>query len=601
MQEEKKHLPKISVVIPMYNCEEFVHGVLRMFSDQTFDDFEVICVIDGATDGTEEEVKKYCETDDRFRYVVRENGGAGAARNTGLDIAKGEYIVFCDADDVYSLDLLKKMFHAAKECCSELVIAQCSCFDYEIGSYIHVDNYGYNTEKLKPGICYSKDDVDELWTSVGVRITNRLYLRVFLLSHGLRFSETHIANDFFFSFASLSKAERFSVVSDELIEVRRHINKKSLMSNRWRYLHEAAEELEKLYKWLKLNDLIESYFEDYLQVFANECGLDLSYATNTAFISKMASILNTQEPWKEMTSGELIGILPVISRVGVLENNVKTLEKLLSSAEFSSDKALIKEMEKNRNMANSIKLLRQVSKDRYGRDFHTPESLPFATEKNEVTIIRQGSQSYFDNMCLQVNWTITDDCNYRCSYCFFSKSGYKKNYCSLEQAETTLKHIATANRPFYDITLLGGEPSLHPNFPEIINLCTDYLGNRLNKICIITNGNFGERTISSLKEAAQHTGIILIISIHFEFAQIDKLVHIVEELSDKVTISFKVMLHPDIFEKIQNTFNRLCELRKKHKFDLNITLLREPPGFVNIDSRYDDTHLLWIGNARKHF
>ena len=59
MSEEEKHVPKISVVIPMYNCEEFVHGVLKMFSDQTFTDFEVICVIDGSTDGTEYEVEKY--------------------------------------------------------------------------------------------------------------------------------------------------------------------------------------------------------------------------------------------------------------------------------------------------------------------------------------------------------------------------------------------------------------------------------------------------------------------------------------------------------------------------------------------------------------
>ena len=381
MPKEKKCTPQVSVVIPMYNCKEFVHGVLHMFSNQTFVDFEVICVIDGATDGTEEEVKKYCETDDRFRYMVRENGGAGAARNTGIDVARGKYVIFSDADDEYYSNLLEKMLVSAESLCSEVVIAQCSCFDYETGSYIHVNNYGYKTEKLRPGICYHNDDVDELWTSVGVRITNRLYLREFLLSHGLHFPETHIAEDLFFSFASLSMAESFSVVSDELIKVRRHINKDSLMSNRWRYLHEAAEELERLYKWLKRNDLIESYFEDYLQVFANECGLDLSYGTNPAFIRKMASILNTQEPWKEMTSGELTGKLPIISKVGVLKNNVKTLEKLLSSDEFSSDKLLIKEMTKNRNISNGVKLLRQVSLDRYGRDFDKEDSLPQSCRK----------------------------------------------------------------------------------------------------------------------------------------------------------------------------------------------------------------------------
>ena len=98
----------------MYNCEEFVSNLLKMFSDQSFPDFEVICVIDGATDGTEEAVKNFCETDDRFRYVVRENGGAGAARNTGIDEAKGEYIVFPDADDEYRSEYLLKLYETAE-------------------------------------------------------------------------------------------------------------------------------------------------------------------------------------------------------------------------------------------------------------------------------------------------------------------------------------------------------------------------------------------------------------------------------------------------------------------------------------------------------
>ena len=114
MEKIQQVSPKISVVIPMYNCEEFVHGVLGMFSDQSFTDFEVICVIDGATDGTEEKVKKFCETDDRFRYVVRENGGTGAARNTGIDEAKGKYILWADADDLYDRNLLEKMYYSAE-------------------------------------------------------------------------------------------------------------------------------------------------------------------------------------------------------------------------------------------------------------------------------------------------------------------------------------------------------------------------------------------------------------------------------------------------------------------------------------------------------
>ena len=120
---------RILLFIPMYNCEQFVSDLLKMFSEQSFTDFELICIIDGATDGTEDAVKKCCETDYRFRYVVRENGGAGAARNTGIDEAKGKYIVFCDADDEYSSEYLLKLYEAAES--NEAEISVCGMLTYD--------------------------------------------------------------------------------------------------------------------------------------------------------------------------------------------------------------------------------------------------------------------------------------------------------------------------------------------------------------------------------------------------------------------------------------------------------------------------------------
>ena len=249
MRDQSELHPKISVVIPMYNCEQFVPGLFKMFSEQSFTDFEVICVIDGATDGTEEKVKKFCETDKRFRYVVRENGGAGAARNTGLDEAKGKYILWADADDLYDGKLLEKMYYSAETYNTEMVIVQCSTFDYDTDTELSVK--GYDDTKLKPGICYLRDDVKDLWCSVGVRITNKLFLKDFLVSNKLCFTKTHIAEDLFLSFATLSIVKRLSVVNEELIKVRRHINKESIMSNRSRYLYEAVDNLYELYKWLE--------------------------------------------------------------------------------------------------------------------------------------------------------------------------------------------------------------------------------------------------------------------------------------------------------------------------------------------------------------
>lgn len=75
--------PAVTVVFPMYNCARYVPDLLASFSAQSFGDFEVICVIDGATDDTEELVAAHCRADSRFRYAVRENGGAGAGRYPG--------------------------------------------------------------------------------------------------------------------------------------------------------------------------------------------------------------------------------------------------------------------------------------------------------------------------------------------------------------------------------------------------------------------------------------------------------------------------------------------------------------------------------------
>ena len=91
--------PRASVVIPVYNRAKSVLPTLQSVRDQTMADFECIVVDDGSADG--EELRAVVESlgDNRFRYVRRENGGGGAARNTGIDEAKGEFIAFLDSDD----------------------------------------------------------------------------------------------------------------------------------------------------------------------------------------------------------------------------------------------------------------------------------------------------------------------------------------------------------------------------------------------------------------------------------------------------------------------------------------------------------------------
>lgn len=90
---------KISIVIPAYNVEQYIGDMLKDVAKQTFDNFEAIVVNDGSTDQTQHIIDEYCRQDDRFKSIIKENGGVSSARNTGIDAAEGKYIVFWDPDD----------------------------------------------------------------------------------------------------------------------------------------------------------------------------------------------------------------------------------------------------------------------------------------------------------------------------------------------------------------------------------------------------------------------------------------------------------------------------------------------------------------------
>jgi len=107
--------PKFSVIVPVYNRAKTVGPTLQSVRGQTFEDFECIVVDDGSADG--EELRAVVEGlgDERFRYVRRENGGESAARNTGIDRAKGEFVAFLDSDDRWLREKLARDSEACVE------------------------------------------------------------------------------------------------------------------------------------------------------------------------------------------------------------------------------------------------------------------------------------------------------------------------------------------------------------------------------------------------------------------------------------------------------------------------------------------------------
>ena len=103
---------RLSIIVPVYNAEEYLDRCLNSIMNQEYSSCEVILVDDGSTDSSPMICDRYSATDPRFRTIHKPNGGVSSARNAGLCLAKGEYIMFLDSDDVLLPAALEDMMES---------------------------------------------------------------------------------------------------------------------------------------------------------------------------------------------------------------------------------------------------------------------------------------------------------------------------------------------------------------------------------------------------------------------------------------------------------------------------------------------------------
>lgn len=144
---------KVSVIVPVYNVEEYIEKCLLSIKNQTLSDFECLIINDGTKDNSIDVAKNVVGDDERFKFFDKENGGLSDARNYGIEKASGEYLCFIDSDDYIDENLLELTYNMGKEYDSDIV-----CFDmyyvnedgsleYSWGSnYKGVSNYKENKE-----------------------------------------------------------------------------------------------------------------------------------------------------------------------------------------------------------------------------------------------------------------------------------------------------------------------------------------------------------------------------------------------------------------------------------------------------------------------
>ena len=178
----KENIPIISIIVPIYNVEEYVEACIRSILAQSFVDFELILVDDGSTDKSGFICDQYSEKDSRIRVVHIINGGAAEARNVGLNMISGKYVTFVDSDDIVEKDYLAVLYHAIIQ--SQAEIATCENIDFtdEKDIIVKENNVQYNVVSGKEvlniryrkgfniavwGKIYRRDILDDMRFPVG--------------------------------------------------------------------------------------------------------------------------------------------------------------------------------------------------------------------------------------------------------------------------------------------------------------------------------------------------------------------------------------------------------------------------------------------------
>ena len=168
-----KTMPLISVIVPCYNQAQYLDECLQSVLDQTYTDWECIIVNDGSPDHTEEIAKKWTEKDSRFKYLYKENGGLSSARNAGIEMAKGEWILPLDADDKIGNQYLEL---AEKEFGKDYTVIYCEAelFGNETGKW-HLPEFSLENLAKKNCIFCSAFYKKEDWKKVGGYDINMIY------------------------------------------------------------------------------------------------------------------------------------------------------------------------------------------------------------------------------------------------------------------------------------------------------------------------------------------------------------------------------------------------------------------------------------------
>lgn len=253
----------VSIVIPVYNAEEFLVKCLDSVINQTLENIEIIIIDDGSTDSSAQICKEYAAKDSRIIYYRKENEGLAAARQDGIERASGEFVGFVDSDDWLELNMYERMYGEATKENADIVFCNCYFNDSET-DLIHLDPGVYDRERIEKEILpRSLAGLTPKGANSVIRWSNclRIYRLSLIRENNIAFGRNfRRSQDLQLTFETTLFAQKYVSLNDEYLYHNRTVNNASSLSrgytkNFWKLIRPLIDKLYEDVEGYKKQDL----------------------------------------------------------------------------------------------------------------------------------------------------------------------------------------------------------------------------------------------------------------------------------------------------------------------------------------------------------
>lgn len=241
----------ISIVVPVYNVENYIDKCINSIINQTYDNLEIILVDDGSTDGSGKKCDYFSKLDKRIIVIHKKNGGLSDARNTGIDIAKGKYITFIDSDDYIEYDYIEYLYNLLKK--YNVNIAFC-------GYLVCFNNKAKTQNKiLKQKKCTKIDAFKEVLYAKNFEVS--AWAKIYLLEHfkNVRYPRGKLFEDNATTYKLIEKNDFIGLGYDKkynYVMRKNSITKKEFTKKHFDYISTVDDMCNDLSKYPELNNAI---------------------------------------------------------------------------------------------------------------------------------------------------------------------------------------------------------------------------------------------------------------------------------------------------------------------------------------------------------